>query len=285
MHLFHPAPVAGVDVAVDAQRHLGGAKPPKGPFSVLITETTRGRSSRAEGTGRDAETMRFLETVEKTIGKGGSVLIPVFALGRAQEMFCILHESRSLLPRVPIFSAGLGLDLAEKYDEITRKTGLIRFRTTVLKDLRVQVLERDLRPGRTPKQGIYLLSSGMMTESTPSYIAAATLLHDPRCTVCLVGYCDPDTPGGVLMKTGKGENFLFDKLDYQTPLEASVEKFDLSGHADREELLDYAIKAEPGKILLVHGEPEARQWFHESLSAGLPGTEIVIPEPLRRYEM
>ena len=271
------------DILFDAQRHLGGAKPPAGPFSVLITETTRGRSSRPDGASRDGETMRFLECVEKTIARGGSVLIPVFALGRAQEMLCILHESRSLLPRVPIYSAGLGLDLAEKFDEITRKTGLIRFRSAVLKDLRVQTLERDLRPGHSPRQGIYLLSSGMMTESTPSYLAAATLLHDPKCTVCLVGYCDPDTPGGVLMHTEKGAPFLFEKLDYSTPLEASVERFDLSGHADREELLSYAEKSAPAKVLLVHGEPEARAWFRERLTNSLPAAEVVVPDPLAEY--
>ncbi|MFA5257710.1 MAG: MBL fold metallo-hydrolase, partial [Opitutales bacterium] len=123
------------DVLFDAQRHVGGAKLPAGPFSALVMETTRGLASRPEGGGRDAETMRFLETVERTILGGGSVLIPVFALGRAQEMFCILHESRKLLPKCPIFSAGLGLDLAERFDEISRKTGLLRFRSSVLRDL------------------------------------------------------------------------------------------------------------------------------------------------------
>jgi len=273
------------DILFDAQRHLAGAKPPKGPCSVLITETTRGGATRPEGFSREDETMRLLETIEKTIARGGSVLIPVFALGRAQELFCILHESRNLLPKVPIYSAGLGLDLAEKFDEITRKTGLVRFRSGVLRDLKVQILERDLRPGRSPRQGIYLLSSGMMTESTPSYVAAASLLHDAKNTVCIVGYCDPDTPGGQLMETEPGGDFLFDKLDYQTPLEAQVERFDLSGHADREELLAYACEAAPARVILVHGEEASRQWFLTELEKALPGAAVLIPEQLRAYDL
>jgi Cft2 family RNA processing exonuclease len=273
------------DILFDALRHLPGAKPPEGPFSVLITETTRGSASRPGGASREDETMRLLESIEKTIARGGSVLIPVFALGRAQEMFCILHESRKMLPRVPIFSAGLGLDLAEKFDEITRKTGLIRFRAAVLRDLKVRVLERDMKPGRSPRQGIYLLSSGMMTESTPSYMAAASLLHDPKSTVCIVGYCDPDTPGGVLMGTETGENFVFEKLDYQTPLAAAVERFDLSGHADREQLLSYAESASPAKVLLIHGEDRSRERFRENLAKALSQSEIVIPRQWQCYEL
>jgi Cft2 family RNA processing exonuclease len=273
------------DVLFDAQRHVGGAKLPEGPFSVLITETTRGRSSRAKGTSRDTETMRFLERIDTTIRAGGCVLIPVFALGRTQEILCILHESRRLLPKCPIYGAGLGLDLAERFDEITRKTGLLHFRTSVLKDLGVHVLETDLRPGRSPFHGIYVLSSGMLTESTPSYVAAAAILHDSHNAVCIVGYCDPDTPGGQLIATKHGQNFIFDKLDYQTKINATVERFDFSGHADREDLLDYAMKSKAENILLVHGEKEAREWFLGNLTAGLPRSRVFIPEHGVEYVM
>jgi Cft2 family RNA processing exonuclease len=271
------------DILFDAQRHVGGAKPPHGPFSVLITETTRGKASRRPNGDRDSETVRLLEAIDRTIRAGGSVLIPVFALGRAQEIFCILHESRRLLPACPIFGAGLGLDLAERFDEITRKTGLLHFRTSVLRDLKLKTLETTMKPGRPPRSGIYVLSSGMMTQSTPSYMAAAAILHDPSSTVCLVGYCDPDTPGGQLMETVHGGNFIFKSLDYETELEASVERFDLSGHADREALLDYALRSDPASVFLVHGEPAARAWFRECLSAGLPEASVTIPEPAREY--
>jgi Cft2 family RNA processing exonuclease len=273
------------DVLFDAQRHLGGAKLPEGPFTTLITETTRGCTSRAKTASRDSETMRFLETVDRTIRAGGSVLIPVFALGRTQEILCILHESRRLLTKCPIYSAGLGLDLAERFDEITRKTGLLRFRSAVMKDLGVHTLETDLRPGRSPKSGIYILSSGMMTAETPSYAAAASILHDSASALCIVGYCDPDTPGGKIIGIGHGQNFVFDALDYQTTINAAVERFDFSGHADREHLLDYALKSGAENVLLVHGEKEAREWFRGNIATGMPSSRVLIPEQAVEYAL
>lgn len=273
------------DVLFDAQRHIGGARLPEGPFTTLITETTRGSKSRAKGASRDSETMRFLETIDRTIRAGGSVLVPVFALGRTQEIFCILHESRKLLPKCPIYSAGLGLDLAERFDEITRKTGLLHFRTSVLKDLGVHKLETDLRPGRSPFGGIYVLSSGMLTESTPSYIAAASILHDSLNSLCIVGYCDPDTPGGQLIGTRHGQNFVFDGLDYQTKVNANVERFDFSGHADREDLMEYAVKSRSDNVLLVHGEKDAREWFLGNLTAEMPRSRVFIPEHAVEYAL
>jgi Cft2 family RNA processing exonuclease len=273
------------DVLFDAQHHLGGAKLPEGPFSALITETTRGTKSRAKTAGRDAETMRFLETIDRTIRRGGAVLVPVFALGRTQEILCILHEARRLLPKCPIYSAGLGLDLAERFDEITRKTGLLHFRLAILKELGVHVLETDLRPGRSPKSGIYVLSSGMMTEATPSYAAAASILHDSINTLCIVGYCDPDTPGGHLLATKHGNNFVFDHLDYQTHINADIERFDFSGHADREHLLNYALKSRANNIILVHGEKDAREWFLGNLTGAMPRSRVFIPEKAVEYEV
>ena len=55
-----------------------------------------------------------------------------------------------------------------------------------------------------------------------------------------VGYCDPDTSGGELLSNRNEENFFFDAPDYAAPIQASIDQFDLSGHADRDELLEYA---------------------------------------------
>ncbi|MDA7624525.1 hypothetical protein N8641_04950, partial [Akkermansiaceae bacterium] len=59
----------------------------------------------------------------------------------------------------------------------------------------------------------------------------------------------------------------------------TVEEFDFSGHARREELLEFAVKARPKKLLLVHGDPDAASWFEKKLAEVLPETEIIIPQP------
>jgi Cft2 family RNA processing exonuclease len=62
-------------------------------------------------------------------------------------------------------------------------------------------------------------------------------------------------------------------------LNCSVEEFDFSGHARREELLEFAVKARPKKLLLVHGDPDAVDWFETKLVEALPETEVIIPQP------
>src|SRR5262249_11856973 len=98
-------------------------------------------------------------------------------------------------------------------------------------------------------------------------------------SICFVGYCDPDTPGGALLKTNQGEDFVFKTLDYIAKVRATVEKFDLTGHAEREELFDFAIKANPRAIILTHGDPSARDWFIKTFANTSPQIKVVNPIP------
>ena len=104
------------DVLFNDQRTLDGAIPPLDPVDVLITETTRGSAARDPSRQRENEIVSLLESSRKTLTRGGSVLIPVFALGRMQEMLVILNEAfrRKALPKVPVFCSGLGMDLVNQ---------------------------------------------------------------------------------------------------------------------------------------------------------------------------
>src|SRR4029077_5667135 len=105
---------------------------------------------------------------------------------------------------------GLGMDLCDYFDDITRKTGLVHFTRTILKELKVKKTPRELVPGKEPaQQGIYVVSSGMMVEKTASYILASGLAGSAKHSICFVGYCDPDTPGGQLQAAKNGDQFLF----------------------------------------------------------------------------
>ncbi len=276
------------DVLFDQQNTLPGAQLPSGPFDVLVLETTRGLTERPQGKTRATETERLLKKIVEILDRGGSCLIPVFALGRMQEMLKLLSKSLrdGTLPRSSVFVTGLGLDLANHFDQIRQKTGLIDFDIEVIEEMGAGPLEPNLVPGRNPtKRGIYLVSSGMLVAHTPSYQVAASLLSDSKNGICFIGYCDPDTPGGTLLKTANGERFLFDAYDYSTPVHASVDQFDMSGHADREELVAYAVKTQAKKIVLTHGDPEARAWFKETLQKVMPESEIIDPKPLDRISL
>jgi Cft2 family RNA processing exonuclease len=276
------------DVQFDAQRLVGGARFPVKRYDTIVMETTRGATERVEGRTRESEVARLVQTIARTLEHGGSVLIPVFALGRMQEMLMILHEaySHKLLRRVPIFAGGLGLDLCNYIDEITRKTGLTHFNRSVINDLGVKPQPRKLVPGRPPGEpGIYVLSSGMLVENTPSYVMASGLLGRPENAILFVGYSDPETPGGRLLATSKGERFVFDAIDYQTTVKATVERFELTGHADREELMEFTLQADPRAVVLNHGDPPARKWFAERIAELAPKVSVLDPVPLRTYEV
>jgi Cft2 family RNA processing exonuclease len=203
-----------------------------------------------------------------------------------QELFKILHEARKAhrLPQCPIHAAGLGMAVCEYFDKIRRKTQLIDFNINILESMHVRPIDLNMRPGRDlARKGIYLVSSGMMVEHTPSYKIAASLLPHPNNGLCFVGYCDPDTPGGQLLARRESASFFFDALDYLAPIRASIDQFDLSGHADREELLEYARHSEARSIVLTHGENEARAWFEGALAKALPKSKILNPKPGLAY--
>jgi len=272
------------DVLFSDTRLLDGARFPEETVDTVILETTRGATARRAS--RESEMERLLECIEKTTSRGGSILIPTFALGRMQELIAVLHAARQegRLRNLPVFVSGLGIDLLNQFDRISRGTSTLRIRRKMMRELGAVKLPGTHRPGRE-RPAIYLLSSGMMVENTPSYGAAEALLGTHRNTIAFVGYCDPDTPGGRLLATPHGENFLFKAPGKSVPALAQIEKFDLSSHADREELLDFARAREPRRIVLTHGDPGARAWFKDHLEDESGDERVVNPSPLQAVKV
>lgn len=276
------------DVLFENLRTLAGAKFPAGHFDTLVLETTRGATERPAGKERVNEIPRLITAINDTIQRGGSFLIPVFALGRMQEIFAVLHDARKFgrLVPCPIFTGGLGIDLADYFDEIARKTKHVQFSRSILKDLQVKPTPRKITPGEDPQQnGIYIVSSGMMVQRTPSYMLASGLLGHARNTIGFVGYCDPDTPGGQLLAAKPGDDFLFATAHVKAKIKARVERFELSGHADREELLEFAVQTSARSVVLTHGDPAARAWFLQQLTEQMPKARVLDPVPLQTYQV
>jgi len=273
------------DVLFNDQRTLDGAIPPLDPVDVLITETTRGSTPRNPSRQRENEMVNLLEETRKTLSRGGSVLIPVFALGRMQEMLVVIDEAfrRKALPKVPVFCSGLGMDLVNHLHEVAKNSEHLHFSRKVLKTMGARPLPRRIEPGRDlPMQGIYLVSSGMLVERTPSYMLSPSILKDDRNSILFVGYCDPSTPGGKLLEAQPGQPFDFEAIECSEQVRAKIRQFDLSGHADREELLALAEKLSPKSIFLHHGDPESRDWFSQALKP--LNAQLFDPQPLKTYE-
>ena len=288
LHYKHRAIFITGDVLFENQRTLPGAKFPAGHFDTLITETTRGTTERPLGKERVNEVARLIASINDTIKRGGSFLMPVFALGRMQEILAIIHDARKFgrVVECPIYGSGLGMDLADYFDEITRKTKHVNFTRSIVKDLKIKPTPRKLVAGEDPQQNaLYIVSSGMMVEKTPSYTLASGLVGHARNTVGFVGYCDPDTPGGHLLASKPGDQFLFEAAHVKAKIKARIERFELSGHADREELLEFAVQTGARSIVLTHGDPAARAWFAEQLAELAPKSKVLDPVPLKTYQV
>ena len=276
------------DVLFEDQRTLKGAKFPTGHFDTLLMESTRGATERPAGKSRAAEIQRLVDAVNDTIQRGGSFLIPVFALGRMQEILTIMGDARKFrrLVDCPIFASGLGMDLADYFDEIARKTKHVQFSRHVIKDLKIQPLPRQLENGRDYEaNALYLVRSGMMVERTPSYTLASGLLGHARNTIGFVGYCDPDTPGGALLAAKPGETFVFKTAHVKTKVKARIERYELSGHADRDELIQFAEQTGARSIVITHGDPPARAWVAQQLAEKMPQAKLLDPVPLQQYQV
>jgi Cft2 family RNA processing exonuclease len=234
------------------------------------------------------EVARLVSSINDTIQRGGSFLLPVFALGRMQEILAIIHDARKFgrLVDCPIYASGLGMDLADYFDEITRKTKTLQFNRGIVKDLRLKPTPRKLNAGEDPQQNaLYIVSSGMMVERTPSYTLASGMVGHARNTIGFVGYCDPDTPGGQLLMAKPGDEFVFAAANVKSKIKAHIDRFELSGHADREELLEFAVQTGARSIVLTHGDPPARAWFAQALATQIPDAKVFDPVPLQTYQV
>ena len=277
------------DILFSDQNSLKGAQAPQlAPLDVLILETTRGCTERTAL--RRAEEERLIKTISKTIKRGGICLIPAFALGRIQELLVLLYNARkeNKYPECPIYCSGLGMALVSTFDAIGKTTSAVNFSRQILKKLNIKQLRRKkIDPKTTKLKGpaIYLLSSGMLVEHTPAYKIASCLLKDNKNSICFVGYCDPSTPGGQLLQTQPNEVFKFEEFDYSIPVRSKIEKFDLSGHADREDLYQFVLAQKPKKLVLTHGDEDARQWFVQKFEDHSKSFDVLNPNVGQRYEV
>lgn len=277
------------DVHFEDQTLSKAADFPTEHIDVLITETTRGAAPRRPDYTRQGEIDRLADTIRTTINRGGSTLIPLFALGKSQELLLILHKlkkSSQLDDNIPIYVGGLTTKMTVTHDRFAdtshRNHNGFRFLTGGM-DLIIASKKRKKKDANRSipydRGRIYALSSGMMTENTVSHGFARHILPDERNSILFVGYAAPDSPGGRLLEARGDDEFQLDEEGSPISLRCQIERFDFSGHATRGELRDYARKVKAPHVILVHGDEPARQWFQQTLRADLPNSKITIPAP------
>jgi Cft2 family RNA processing exonuclease len=278
------------DTSVRPQTIIREAVYPDAQVDTLVLESTLGADPVAEQTTRKAEEERWAQAVADTLEDGGSVLVPVFALGRSQEMLALVdrYKRRGVIPKeTPVYTAGSMRAVADIYDKT-------RLSTPRMNDEFVVFGVEQKRLGRGEKAfersleqpSIYLLSSGMMFERTAAYDVARRLLSGPRNAILFVGYAKPDSPADRLQHAAANRrNQGLDEIevrlsDSDAPqmLRCHVDRFRFTGHAHRRDLLGIVEDLQPERVLLVHGDTNARLWMKEQIETEFEGIEVTMPD-------
>jgi Cft2 family RNA processing exonuclease len=236
------------DVCFHDQTILRAARFEDVKADVLIMETTRGNRVVPKGVTRATEAERLTTAILRALKRKGCVMIPSFALGRTQEILALLAllMREGKLKEQPIYIGGLGRVFTEIYDLEAHRAHRQHTSLQLHEALKLIVLD----PGQVEKMKlsggrIFVITSGMMSENTAAHDLAERMIGDERQSVFFVGYADPDTPGGRLKASKPGETFVFSPSAGQVTRRCDVEDFDLTAHANREDLLGFVDQVSP----------------------------------------
>lgn len=248
---------------------------------VLILESTYG--DRRHPSEDPLESLR--RVIVETHSRRGHLLIPSFAVGRAQQLLFLLNElkKKNSIPDMPVYvnspMAAKATQLLFQFEaehslnrkQIEAMIGSARFASTV---------EESKRLNDPPKPSIIISASGMAS--------GGRVLHhlkfmspDPRNTILFAGFQAPGTRGEAIVRGAKTVKIHGDDI----PIRANIVHLEtLSGHADQEELLMWLknFKKPPAMTFLNHGEPDAREALKKKIEDELRW-QVALPHDLEEF--
>lgn len=247
------------------------------PFAqadYIIMETTYG--DRVHGNIDQSEQELLRAVVDTCCKKKGKLLIPSFAIGRAQEIIFALNKlwEQRLLPMIDVYvDSPLSLNATNIMklhsecfcDEMKEfmKTDPDPFGFEKLHY--VQSVEESKKLNYTKIPCIIISASGMMEAGRIKHHIANNIENN-RTTILGVGYCAPTTLGAKILR---GDKFV-SIFGTEYKVKAEIRKIDsYSAHADRDELLRYLScqdKSKIKKVILVHGEEQTQENFAQTLN-------------------
>lgn len=281
--IFYTGDVCFHDQTILRRARFEGVK-----ADVLIMETTRGNRALPPGFSRETEVERLSTAIRDVLDRKGSVLLPTFALGRTQEilaLLAILMGAGKLNPQ-PVYIGGLGRVFTEIYDLESHRTHRQYPNLQLHEALNLVVLEQSQAEKMKLTGGrLFVITAGMMSENTAAHNLALRMMGDPSQSIFFVGYTDPDTPGGRLKNSKHGETFLFSPSGGEATRLCDVQDFDLTAHANRQDLLDFVGQVDPRAVVLGHGEAESKDWFEAEIRSRFPRVKVIQPKPGESIEV
>lgn len=268
---------------------LRARETPPGADLVLV-ESTYGDREHPEP--RNLPHEKLADAIRRTINRGGSVLIPAFAVDRTEVVLKALSDMRrdGRIPRTPVYvnspMAAAALDVYKTAaGELRADLDLVDIMRD-LHEVRTADASRELTLGKH-SPSIIISSSGMATGGRVLH-HLERMLPDPRNAVVLTGYQAAGTRGRSLLE---GATRLKMRGRYVGVKAEIVREDEFSVHADGSELVDWIrdLSPVPGTVFCTHGEPEAaaalaaRVTREVGIEAVVPARgEVVVVEPAPR---
>jgi len=260
---------------------------------ILIMESTYGNRQHPPYPESERELKRI---VNDTYRRGGTLLIPAFAVGRTQQLVYALHKLflQRDIPNLPIY---VDSPLATRVTDIFRlhpETYDSEIREFLLKDnhsnpfgfdtLRYTQSVEDSKELNFLRDPAIIISASGMMEAGRILHHLRKRISDKKNTILVTGWQAPNTLGRRIVD-GEETVRIFGE---EFALKAKVETLTgFSGHADRDGLLAWAgaMQKKPARTFVVHGEEDAATALAESLRQELGFLRVEIPEPHQAFEV
>ena len=231
--------------------------------------------------------------IRQTVQRGGSVIVPAFAVERTQKFLFMLKElmESGEVPKIPVYcdspmaiqAVEIFLKHTEEYSDET-KTLIARYGSPLEWPgfNFAQTPEESKKINESKVPSIIVSSSGMVTGGRIQHHLMQRL-PDPRNTVIFIGFQAPGTRGFTI-KSGAPEVKIFGEI---VPIRAPVVAFEqFSDHADTPELLQWlhTFPKKPAAAYLVHGEPAAAAQLRDAMTKDL-GWNVQVAQWMQKVQV
>jgi putative mRNA 3-end processing factor len=234
------------DIHTIRQRLVDGAKPVD--CANLFIEGTYGGRLHPD---RNTVEKQFLEKVAEVVDRGGTVLIPSFAIGRTQELMILLKNSG-----YEMWVDGMSRSVTHlylNYPEYLADPKAMKVAKKKFNEVRNASMRKDA--GRAE----IILTTGGMLDGGPVLGYLKRLKDNPKNAVLLVGFQAEDTNGRMLMESGMV------KIDGEPcKINCEVQKYDFSAHADHAQIVQFVKDCHPDNVIIMHSE--TRELFLDDLA-------------------
>jgi metallo-beta-lactamase family protein len=228
------------------------------------------------------------EVINRTVARGGLVIVPSFAVGRAQSLLYAVHllkAAGTISPVLPVYlDSPMATDVTELYHRYRSLHRLNPEECQAMCHAAKYVNTPDESRGLDAKQfpRVIIAASGMATGGRVLHHLTA-FAPDPRNTILFSGFQAGGTRGASILQ-GAPEVKIHGRY---VPVRAEVAALhNLSAHADYAEILDWlrAFKTKPRRTFITHGEPAASDALRRRVGETL-AWDACVPEHLQSVEL